>query len=130
MASINGLPPVVVPNTNKTQKQSKVKKNDWKQPTSQPTKVADAVAKTIRHVNESDIHKAQIQYDRFSDLFTKKKGTGFQARHRFEDLVVLNQKSVTQYESQLNSPLGAHRLPHFIVKELGKNWFIPLRPFP
>ncbi|CCN70012.1 hypothetical protein [Vibrio nigripulchritudo] len=63
MASINGLPPVVVPNTNKTQKQSKVKKNDGKQPTSQPTKVADAVAKTIRHVNESDIHKAQIQYD-------------------------------------------------------------------
>jgi hypothetical protein len=51
----------------------------------------------------------------------KKKGTGFQARHRFEDLVVLNQKSVTQYESQLNSPLGAHILSHFIVKELGKD---------
>jgi hypothetical protein len=33
--------------------------------------------------------------------------SGFQTRHRFEDLVVLNQESVTQYESQLNSPLGA-----------------------
>jgi hypothetical protein len=25
-------------------------------------------------------------------------------------------------ESQLNSPLGAHILSHFIVKELGKDW--------
>jgi hypothetical protein len=55
---------------------------------------------------------------RFSDLFTKKKGTGFQARHRFEDLVVLNQESVTQYESPLNSPLGAHILSQFKEKNL------------
>jgi hypothetical protein len=34
--------------------------------------------------------------------------SGFQTRHRFEDLMVLNQESVTQYESQLNSALGAH----------------------
>jgi hypothetical protein len=47
--------------------------------------------------------------------------TGFQARHRFEDLVALNQKSVMQYESQLNSPLGAHSLSHFFVKELGND---------
>ena len=63
MASINGLPPVVVPNTNKTQKQSKVKKEQGKQPVSQPTKVANAVAQTIRHVDESEIHRAQIEYD-------------------------------------------------------------------
>ncbi|EGU54645.1 hypothetical protein VINI7043_15065, partial [Vibrio nigripulchritudo ATCC 27043] len=30
-------------------------------------------------------------------------------------------ESVPQYESQLNSPLGAHILLHFIVKELGKD---------
>ncbi|BDU40586.1 hypothetical protein TUMSATVNIG3_51210 [Vibrio nigripulchritudo] len=35
--------------------------------------------------------------------------------------MVLNQESVTQYERQLNSPLGAHILFHFIVKELGKD---------
>ncbi|GLQ76340.1 hypothetical protein GCM10007932_57030 [Vibrio penaeicida] len=46
---------------------------------------------------------------------------GFQARQRFEDLVVLNQESVTQHEIQANSPLGAYLLPHFIVKELGKD---------
>ncbi|WP_038142418.1 hypothetical protein, partial [Vibrio nigripulchritudo] len=39
----------------------------------------------------------------------------------FEDLVVLNQESVTRYKSQLNSPLGAHILFHFIAKELGKD---------
>jgi hypothetical protein len=47
--------------------------------------------------------------------------TGFQTKHRFEDLVALNQESVTQYESQLNSPLGAHILSHFVVKEFGKD---------
>ena len=46
---------------------------------------------------------------------------GFQARDRLEDLVSLNQESVTKHESQLNSPLGAHILSHFIVKELGKD---------
>ena len=53
---------------------------------------------------------------------------GFHARHRLEDLVSLNQESVTKHESQLNSPLGAHILYHFIVKELGKDQ--PLRCVP
>ncbi|BCL69426.1 hypothetical protein TUMSATVNIG1_13750 [Vibrio nigripulchritudo] len=35
--------------------------------------------------------------------------------------MALNQESVTQYESQLNSPLGAYILFHFFVKELGKD---------
>ncbi|KJY80074.1 hypothetical protein TW74_06890 [Vibrio nigripulchritudo] len=46
---------------------------------------------------------------------------GFQARQQFVDLVILNQKLVTQDESQENSPLGAHLMSHFIVKELGKD---------
>jgi hypothetical protein len=45
---------------------------------------------------------------------------GFQTRNRFEGLVGLNQKSIPKYESQANSPLGAH---HFEVvwlyKEMG-----------
>ncbi|CCO46740.1 hypothetical protein VIBNISOn1_1880012 [Vibrio nigripulchritudo SOn1] len=35
--------------------------------------------------------------------------------------MVLNQESVTQFESQLNSPLGVHILFYFFVKELGKD---------
>ncbi|CCN72790.1 hypothetical protein VIBNISFn118_660042 [Vibrio nigripulchritudo SFn118] len=35
--------------------------------------------------------------------------------------MVLNQESVTQYESQLDSPLGAHILSHFFVEELEKD---------
>ncbi len=63
MASINGLPNVVVPNTHKTRKSSKGKNEQGRQPVGQPTKVANAVAQTIRHVDESEIHRAQIQYD-------------------------------------------------------------------
>ncbi len=66
MSSINGLPPSLIPGsqkTNKTSKRQQVKKSDQKQPVGQPSKVANAVAHTIRHVNESEIHKAQVQYD-------------------------------------------------------------------
>ncbi|MDA0147971.1 chromosome partitioning protein ParA [Vibrio sp. LaRot3] len=65
MVSVNGLPPSVPgPNrANKTNKKNQVKKSQDKSPVGQPSKVANAVAHTIRHVNESDIHKAQIQYD-------------------------------------------------------------------
>ncbi|RTZ20820.1 hypothetical protein [Vibrio penaeicida] len=58
---------------------------------------------------------------RFSGFLSIDWGLGFQVRHRFEDLVVLNQESVTQYENQANSPLGAYLLSQFIVKELGKD---------
>ncbi|OAJ93886.1 hypothetical protein [Vibrio bivalvicida] len=65
MVSINGLPPSLPgPNrANKANKQNEVKKSGDKTPVSQPTKVANAVAHSIRHVNESEIHKAQVQYD-------------------------------------------------------------------
>ncbi|NOH79239.1 chromosome partitioning protein ParA [Vibrio sp. RE86] len=64
MVSINGLPPSL-PGPNKTNKTKKneVKKTEGKTPVGQPSKVANAVAHSIRHVNESDIHKAQVQYD-------------------------------------------------------------------
>lgn len=65
MVSINGLPPSLPgPNkANKTGKKNEVKKTNDKTPVSQPTKVANAVAHSIRHVNESEIHRAQVQYD-------------------------------------------------------------------
>ncbi|AIW14585.1 chromosome partitioning protein ParA [Vibrio europaeus] len=65
MVSINGLPPSVPgPNrANKANKKNEVKKSGDKAAVSQPTKVANAVAHSIRHVNESEIHKAQVQYD-------------------------------------------------------------------
>jgi len=65
MVSINGLPPSLPgPNrTNKANNKNEVKKTGDKTPISQPTKVANAVAHSIRHVNESEIHKAQVQYD-------------------------------------------------------------------
>lgn len=65
MVSINGLPPSVPgPNrANKANKKNEVKKSSDKTPVSQPSKVANAVAHSIRHVSESELHKAQVQYD-------------------------------------------------------------------
>ncbi|KJY91106.1 hypothetical protein [Vibrio neptunius] len=65
MVSINGLPPSVPgPNkANKTGKKNEVKKSQGQSSVGRPSKVANAVAHSIRQVNESDIHKAQVQYD-------------------------------------------------------------------
>ncbi|EMB7845460.1 chromosome partitioning protein ParA [Vibrio vulnificus] len=66
MASINGLPPAIIPGTQRTIKSSnkrKVAKNQQQQAVGQTSKVANAVAHSIQNVKESDIHKAQIQYD-------------------------------------------------------------------
>ncbi|WP_162063199.1 chromosome partitioning protein ParA [Vibrio taketomensis] len=66
MASINGLPPAIIPGSNKPNRINKNKgigKSNAKSEVSQPSKVANAVAHTIRHVQESDIHRAHIQYD-------------------------------------------------------------------
>ncbi|ALM71517.1 chromosome partitioning protein ParA [Vibrio vulnificus] len=66
MASINGLPPAIIPGTQRTNKSSnkrKVVKNQQQQAVGQTSKVANAVAHSIQNVKESDIHKAQIQYD-------------------------------------------------------------------
>ncbi|WP_295899584.1 chromosome partitioning protein ParA [uncultured Vibrio sp.] len=66
MASINGLPPSIVPGstkTNKTTKKNEVKKGQTPTSVGQPTQVANAVSNSIRHVSESDIHRAQVQYD-------------------------------------------------------------------
>ncbi|MCG7489449.1 chromosome partitioning protein ParA [Vibrio sp. Of14-4] len=65
MVSINGLPPSLPgPNkANKTGKKDGVKKSHSKTPVDQPSKVASAVAHSIRRVDESDIHNAQLQYD-------------------------------------------------------------------
>lgn len=65
MVSINGLPPSIPgPNrANKANKKNEANKSQNKSPVSQPSKVANAVAHSIRHVNESDLHQAQVQYD-------------------------------------------------------------------
>ncbi|EMA2437798.1 chromosome partitioning protein ParA [Vibrio parahaemolyticus] len=69
MASINGLPPSLIPGTNRTNRTNKVgkkgqvKKAQNKQSVGQPSKVANAVAHSIKQVDESQIHRAQVQYD-------------------------------------------------------------------
>ncbi|WP_372378130.1 chromosome partitioning protein ParA [Vibrio natriegens] len=66
MASINGLPPSLIAGstrTNKVSKKKQVKKSQIKQPVGQASKVASAVAHSIKQVDESQIHKAQVQYD-------------------------------------------------------------------
>jgi len=63
MVSINGLP-ANVPNTNRT---SKAKKNNGtnkgQEVTARANKVAEAVSHSIRPVDESEIHRAQVEYD-------------------------------------------------------------------
>ncbi|KII79700.1 hypothetical protein [Vibrio renipiscarius] len=65
MVSIHGLPAAIpgLKKANKASKQSKINKSQSQQSANQTSKVANAVAHTIRYVQESDIHKAQIQYD-------------------------------------------------------------------
>ncbi|GLO60292.1 hypothetical protein MACH09_08000 [Vibrio sp. MACH09] len=63
MVMINGLPATTVANTSKAQKNSPAKKQQNRSQIAQTTKVADAVAHSIRHVDESEIERAQIQYD-------------------------------------------------------------------
>ncbi|MGR5068577.1 MULTISPECIES: chromosome partitioning protein ParA [Vibrio] len=66
MASINGLPSALIPGanrTNKVAKNGKVKKAKNNQPVGHPSKVANAVAHSIKQVDESQIHRAQVQYD-------------------------------------------------------------------
>ncbi|HCG7376563.1 chromosome partitioning protein ParA [Vibrio parahaemolyticus] len=63
MASINGLPPSLIPGTNNVGKKGQVKKAQNKQSVGQPSKVANAVAHSIKQVDESQIHRAQVQYD-------------------------------------------------------------------
>ncbi|WP_165311879.1 chromosome partitioning protein ParA [Vibrio ziniensis] len=63
MVSINGLPGNVS-NTNRT---SKAKKNNGvkkgHEVATRATKVAEAVSYSIRPVDESEIHRAQVEYD-------------------------------------------------------------------
>lgn len=84
MVSINGLPgPVPGPNrANKANKNKQTNKSQQNAIVSQPSKVANAVAHSIRHVNESDLHKAQVQYD-------LPEGRGRKAMQEYMD--VLNQ---------------------------------------
>ncbi|WP_319536486.1 chromosome partitioning protein ParA [uncultured Vibrio sp.] len=66
MASINGLPPSQVSGANranKVNKNNQLKKTQAQQSLGQPSKVADAVAHSIKQVDESQIHRAQVQYD-------------------------------------------------------------------
>ncbi|MBE3668733.1 chromosome partitioning protein ParA [Vibrio navarrensis] len=63
MASINGLPPTIIPGTGRTNKSSRKKVNKSQQQVALPSKVADAVAHSIRHVSQADVERAQLQYD-------------------------------------------------------------------
>ncbi len=66
MASIHGLPPSLVTGANRANKVSKknqLKKTQAQQSVGQPSKIADAVAHSIKQVDEAQIHRAQVQYD-------------------------------------------------------------------
>ncbi|MFA0470684.1 chromosome partitioning protein ParA [Vibrio sp. 10N.222.51.E8] len=66
MVSINNLPPSSIGSTskpNRIKKKEQAKKSDASTSVGQPTKVANAVSHSIRQVKESELHKAQIQYD-------------------------------------------------------------------
>lgn len=67
MVSINGLPPSLVSNTNKARKASKKRAQETsaqdESAVSKTTKVANAVAQSIRNVAESEIHYSNLQYD-------------------------------------------------------------------
>ncbi|WP_428771999.1 chromosome partitioning protein ParA [Vibrio sp.] len=66
MVSINGLPPSHpsrVQRANKAKRKDEVKPNDQQAAVTQPSKVANAVANSIRSADPADIHRAQLQYD-------------------------------------------------------------------
>lgn len=63
MVSINGLPPARVPNTHRASKAKKNEVTQGQSSVSQTSKVADAVAHSIRQIDPADIHRARIQYD-------------------------------------------------------------------
>ncbi len=72
MASINGLPPSrgaganLVSGANRdnnVSQKNQVKESQTKQLVGQPSKVANAVAHSIKQLDESQIHRAQVQYD-------------------------------------------------------------------
>ncbi|MGL6257848.1 chromosome partitioning protein ParA [Vibrio sp. WXL103] len=66
MVSIGGLPVQSIPNRNKVDKaknKQQVQKSQDKAAVGQPSKVANAVSHSIRHLNESDLNRAHIQYD-------------------------------------------------------------------
>ncbi|MDR9827384.1 chromosome partitioning protein ParA [Vibrio sp. FNV 38] len=66
MVSIGGLPSSSIPNNrriNKVKNNQQVQKSQDKKTVGQPSKVANAVSHSIRDVSESDLHRAQIQYD-------------------------------------------------------------------
>ncbi|RJX72038.1 chromosome partitioning protein ParA [Vibrio sinensis] len=65
MVSISGLPPQISgpKKANRTNKKSDIRQLGLNDSPSQPSKVANAVAHTIRHVSESQLHRAQVHYD-------------------------------------------------------------------
>ncbi len=63
MVSVNGLPPAQIPGSSRTQKSSNKRKSQRKALLGEPSKVANAVAHTIRQVSENEFHRAQIEYD-------------------------------------------------------------------
>ncbi|WP_339387329.1 chromosome partitioning protein ParA [Vibrio caribbeanicus] len=65
MTSINGLPPSIgsLNQAKKTNKKNEVKKPQTAAPVTKPSKVANAVAHSIRSISDADYSNAQLQYD-------------------------------------------------------------------
>jgi hypothetical protein len=71
MVSINGLPSAGIPRSNRASKAKKKSVSDAQASSSssqvtslgQTTKVATAVAHSIHHMSDADMHDANLQYD-------------------------------------------------------------------
>ncbi len=95
MVSINGLPPAAIPGSNRSNKANRqqVKKTETGTSVGQPTKVANAVSQSIRHLNESDLKQSNLQYD-------LPEGRGRKAMEQYMD--VMNQAK----REELNRLIG------------------------
>ncbi|MDV7104031.1 chromosome partitioning protein ParA [Vibrio sp. TH_r3] len=62
MVTVNGLTPAIVQRNHKAHNKSALKNRDT-QDNNQTSKVASAVAQSIRAVSESDLEKVELQYD-------------------------------------------------------------------
>lgn len=63
MVTINGLAPTQISSSKKANKKTSLKKEQQQEPVVQTTKVATAVSQSIRHIKESELERAQVQYD-------------------------------------------------------------------
>lgn len=81
MVTINGLPPSIPgPNRTSRSKKNEVRQSHQQDSAAQTSKVANAVSQSIRHMSESDLRGATLQYD-------LPKGRGRKAMEEYMDVM-------------------------------------------